>query len=174
MVLLIYRSLAEDIYLYDDAVAELRKKELNTGMLAISISTGMVEKWLQRNPESGGLVGMPPSVSSFDVGAVLDVLRVSPHNDGWLNRWTKNVPALHALLMNDVRGNRSIECQRYHNEHVLQTTAHAGITERLCILHLNTLSVFVDWVVLEYVFDGHVALRVWTDRLEPVLHMKLD
>ncbi|KAJ3053173.1 hypothetical protein HK097_004905 [Rhizophlyctis rosea] len=36
MVLLIYRSLAEDIYIYDDAVAELRKKELTTGMLAVS------------------------------------------------------------------------------------------------------------------------------------------
>ncbi|CAO3574799.1 unnamed protein product [Mortierella alpina] len=72
MALLILRSLCEDVCVYDDAVAGLRKKDLRTGLLVIMASESVLK---EHYPD--GVKGHHNEVTLM-VG--------EPGNDGWISR----------------------------------------------------------------------------------------
>ncbi|KAF9960404.1 hypothetical protein BGZ72_007062 [Mortierella alpina] len=72
MSLLILRSLCEDVCIYDDAVAGLRKKDLRTGLLVIMASESVLK---EHYPD--GVKGHHNEVTLM-VG--------EPGNDGWISR----------------------------------------------------------------------------------------
>lgn len=72
---MIYRSLAEDIFIYEDAIAELRKKDLQTAMICSVASARVLE---EQYPEGVKIEG--PNELIF--------MRGDAGNVGWLIRWT--------------------------------------------------------------------------------------
>ncbi|TPX64131.1 hypothetical protein SpCBS45565_g06113 [Spizellomyces sp. 'palustris'] len=138
LCLLIYRSLAEDVFLYEDVVAELRKQELVTGMMAVTVSAHILEdlhakRGADVNLRSEGTQQATES-GRTDFEMLLRLIRANPENEGWLNRWVGGAADL-------------------HQEWVVQRTGNAErapVTERLAVLTLNTLVVYLDWVLLRY------------------------
>ncbi|RUS23456.1 hypothetical protein BC937DRAFT_86141 [Endogone sp. FLAS-F59071] len=73
--LMIYRSLAEDIFIYEDAIAELRKKDLQTAMICSVSSAWVLE---EQYPEGAKIEGPNELI----------LMRGDAGNVGWLIRWT--------------------------------------------------------------------------------------
>ena len=85
MVILVYRSLAEDLFLYEDLVAESRKTELVTALTSVMVSADVLsdiysKTVLQKEVNSG----------KTDFVLLLNIIRSSPQNVGWVVRWVEN------------------------------------------------------------------------------------
>lgn len=98
---MICRSLAEDIFLYDDVVASLRKKELVTGMLAVTVSADTLEKFHAKRGSNVILTDNEPVQSDYEL--LLRIVRANPANEGWLIRWSRAVTELDAQRTSHVR-----------------------------------------------------------------------
>lgn len=84
LVLHIYRTLAEDIFVLDDAAAGVRKRELSTGMTCVISSSAVLN---QLHEKLVGTDGTTMNQSATDVTLLLQHLRANPENEGWLTRW---------------------------------------------------------------------------------------
>jgi len=105
MALLILRSLCEDICIYDDAVAGLRKKDLRAGLLVIMASESVLK---EHYPE--GVKGHQNEVTLM-VGEA--------GNDGWTSRLSVLLTELLPRCQSGVSGsgqlwslNRSARCKK--------------------------------------------------------------
>ncbi len=87
IVLLIYRTLAEDIFMVEDSVAASRKRELSTAMTCITVSSQVLEELHAR--VTGSMQKDGP-----DMTILFQLLRANPENPGWLQRWTTHLTQL--------------------------------------------------------------------------------
>ncbi|KAJ3297020.1 hypothetical protein HK104_000937 [Borealophlyctis nickersoniae] len=111
IVMFIWRSLMEDIYLYEDVVAQLRKEELKYGVLAVTVHASMVEELYAKyqvqpqNVTPGGMVGGVGTPRTH-VGLALDLVGAYPDNVGWLIRWSRTALEMHERWVTE----GAIEC----------------------------------------------------------------
>ncbi|KAJ3168665.1 hypothetical protein HDU88_001558 [Geranomyces variabilis] len=138
-VLLIYRSLVEDVFIFEDAVAELRKAELVTGIMAVTLSAPALERLYAERGTDVNLTSLGSSSSDFEI--LLKMMRADPENEGWLLRWTKAAEELH----------------REWGLQIQRRDVNAFTTERLAVLTLNALSVQLDWIPWRALQDSHVV-----------------
>ncbi|KAJ3090614.1 hypothetical protein HK102_003205 [Quaeritorhiza haematococci] len=138
LVLIIYRSLAEDIFIYDDAIASMRNKELTTAMFSVVCSARVLTDAHQGAQEQA-------RGSRADFDAIINFIRSDPENEGWLNRWSRAVVELYKEWEREVqRGN--VEA--------------SSIAERLTTATLNTLGVMLDWVILRAIVESGLQYRL--------------
>ncbi|ORX88546.1 ARM repeat-containing protein [Basidiobolus meristosporus CBS 931.73] len=79
--LMIYRSLAEDVFEYDDPIVELRRKELRAAMICSVAS-------------EAALASQYPDGLKKETDDEAVVMRGEAGNEGWLIRWTRGLEAL--------------------------------------------------------------------------------
>ncbi|KAI9204326.1 armadillo-type protein [Polychytrium aggregatum] len=145
--LMIYRSLAEDVFIYEDAVAELRKRELTAIMLSVSMSSGIIQSshLSYQEQKAAEANGAPPKPAGrTDMELLFKYMQTNPQNVGWLNKWTTACAQLH---------------EQWHNLTAIQN-ADSSMVECLLVRHLNTVVVFLDWVWLRSIIEAEVASRV--------------
>jgi hypothetical protein len=95
LVLLVYRSLAEDLFLYEDVVAESRKTELVTALTCVMVSASVLEDLyskttLQKDVNSG----------KTDFVLLLNIIRSCPQNVGWVFRWVESATEWLSIINN--------------------------------------------------------------------------
>ncbi|KAJ3187101.1 hypothetical protein HDU85_007139 [Gaertneriomyces sp. JEL0708] len=146
LVLFIYRDLAEDIFIYEDVVAELRKKELVTAMMAVTFNATVLE---DLNAKRGAEVQLeadtlhsPAENTRTDFEILLRMLRANPENEGWLLRWTGAVTELYQQLVEE-RASGSVE--------------RSTVLDRLATATLQTLAVFAQWAMLRAIAESGVV-----------------
>ncbi|KAL2919981.1 karyopherin [Polyrhizophydium stewartii] len=91
LVLLIYKSLAEDVFLFEDAVAVSRKKELSTALVSVTVSTPLLNEILSRPVVESETQAMS---ARSDLKLLLQLVRANPENEGWIQRWSADLVAL--------------------------------------------------------------------------------
>ena len=84
MVLMIYRTLAEDLFLYEEAVADARKAELLTALTSVIVSAPILES-LYAKADPNQISG------KMDLIILLNLVRANPSNKGWLWKWIDNL-----------------------------------------------------------------------------------
>ncbi|TPX48204.1 hypothetical protein SeLEV6574_g02167 [Synchytrium endobioticum] len=161
LVLLILRSLAEDVFVFEDAVAELRKRELCSAMMASAVSSKLLNddrqtRFSEGQPQvnSNGLVGQAGAVSNsnlagmsrkLDQDMLTNFVRMDQDNEGWIVRWARALPELHEEWRREVQtGNSST----------------AAIAEKLCVATLNALQMYLDWVWLNALIETKLVYRI--------------
>lgn len=80
---MVYRTLAEDIFLFEDPIAELRKSELLTALTAISVSANVLEQQYSKSSQK--------QIGKLDLVVLLNMVRAHPENTGWMCRWTESI-----------------------------------------------------------------------------------
>jgi exportin-5 len=80
---MIYRTLAEDIFLYEDAVAELRKSELLTALTAVSVSASVLEGQYSKSSQK--------QIGKLNLVVLLNMIRAHPENSGWMIQWATSI-----------------------------------------------------------------------------------
>ncbi|KAL1918230.1 uncharacterized protein VTP21DRAFT_3496 [Calcarisporiella thermophila] len=86
--LIVYRLLAEDIFLYDSAISDSRKKDLQRAMITAVVSAKVLES---EYPEGVKISGE----------SELTLMRGVPGNEGWLARWTSMLQSYCNILENN-------------------------------------------------------------------------
>ncbi|KAI9312056.1 hypothetical protein BDR26DRAFT_566476 [Obelidium mucronatum] len=81
-VLLIYKTIIEDTFCYENSIAEMRKKDLSTSLIAITVDSSVLNSVYTKDRES------------TQVESVLNIIRADPHAEGWLRRLAQNLVAL--------------------------------------------------------------------------------
>ncbi|KAI9105243.1 armadillo-type protein [Phlyctochytrium arcticum] len=141
IVLLAYKGLAEDIFLYEDTVAELRKKELVTAMMAVTVNPVILEELHRSRGANVSFGTVSAGEERTDFEMLLRMVRANPENEGWLLRWVAGVNELHSQFRNQSNSNN---------------VEGAKLAQRLIILTLNTLVVYLDWVILRAIADSRI------------------
>ena len=85
LVLLVYRSLAEDLFLYEDSVAEFRKTELVTALTCVMVSASVLQDMYSKTTLQKDVVS-----GKTDFVLLLNIIRSCPQNEGWVVRWVGN------------------------------------------------------------------------------------
>lgn len=147
-----YRSLAEDIFIYEDTIAELRKPQLITAMTSVIVSAPILERLYAKSVHENQTMA-----GKTDLVALLNLIRVNPHNEGWLARWILSLGEWKRAWTVAVRLICLDSLQISNKE-----AQAAEIAERLMVDILNTLSVFLDWAVVPSLLETS-ALDVLLD-----------
>ncbi|TPX62346.1 hypothetical protein PhCBS80983_g00487 [Powellomyces hirtus] len=152
-VLLVYKSLAEDIFLFDDPVAGLRKTELVTSMMAVTVSGAALEDLYAQRGTNVNLTSLNNVQSDFEM--LLKMMRADPENQGWFQRWTTAAEELHTQwIQKTQRGEQG-----------------TIVIEMLCALTLKTLSVQMDWIIPRAIKDSRIMyllLNLILAKSEPI------
>ncbi|TPX35927.1 hypothetical protein SmJEL517_g01740 [Synchytrium microbalum] len=164
VVLLILRSLAEDVFVFEDAVAELRKRELCSAMMASAISSHLLEQERQsrlaetQNANGGGMVGVPAATATgavpisvagmsrkLDVDMLSNLHQMDQNNEGWLARWSRALGELH---------------DEWRREGQIGNAPASSIAEKLCVATLNAIQMYLDWVWLSSLVECKLVHRI--------------
>ncbi|KAI8816980.1 armadillo-type protein [Fimicolochytrium jonesii] len=165
LVLLIYRSLTEDIFIYDDAFAQLRKKELVTGMMAVTMSASALQELNEQRGADVELAGMPSNIAHSDYELILRIIRANPENEGWIVRWMQAADQLHNEWISLARAAAGGDQQR------------AQTVERLAVLTLNAVAVNMEWVpgrTIEQARVTYACMTLLLSESEPVRAAAVD
>ncbi|KAJ3251453.1 hypothetical protein HK103_002395 [Boothiomyces macroporosus] len=79
IVMAIYKTLADDLFIYEDPVATLRKNELVTSLFAVTLDPVQLGIWLSRIESS-------MSESKANIEMLVQTLQGDSQNVGWLKR----------------------------------------------------------------------------------------
>ncbi|OAJ43759.1 hypothetical protein BDEG_27087 [Batrachochytrium dendrobatidis JEL423] len=138
LVLLFYKSLAEDVFIFEDDVVTSRKKELSTALMSVTVGTGILHNMLSKpiDPSQTGVSNRQ------DLQLLMQLIVADPDNEGWFTRWSTAIETLACAMTSK-------------SENHAQSDA-----ERLLVLTLNCLAVFLDWVLLESVIETRTLYRL--------------
>lgn len=143
MSLFILRSLCEDVCIYDDPVAGLRKKDLRAGLLVIMSSEAIL-----REHYPDGVKGHKDEVTLM-VG--------EQGNDGWLSRLSVLLQELLPRCQTEVCTLTNVQLFSTNNisffANVLLfsiSKAKTPADEKIAVAALRTLSATLDWVISSY------------------------
>lgn len=132
-----YRLLAEDVFLYDNPIAELRKSELTSGLMAVTASTNTLKDYKSVNERNlatgmtGGYNDANLNNTNFDI--VMDTIRGHPDNIGWLNRWTEDI------------------------KNAFEESENNAVTARLLYNTLKAINVFMEWTPLQIIIESKIV-----------------
>ncbi|KAH6572310.1 hypothetical protein BASA81_012010 [Batrachochytrium salamandrivorans] len=138
LVLLIYKSLAEDVFIFDDVVVSNRKKELSTALMSVTVGSRILNTMLSKPVEAE----LPGSSNRQDLQLLMQLVLANPENEGWLMRWSLALEPLATSIIS--KSDEGIQC---HAESFLTIT-------------LNCLVVFLDWASLDSIEDTRILSRL--------------
>ncbi|KAJ3281036.1 hypothetical protein HDU79_011146, partial [Rhizoclosmatium sp. JEL0117] len=88
--LLIYKTLMEDTFCYENSIAELRKKDLSVSLMAITVDSVVLNTVIRSDREASALPN-----HQLDVDTAMNLIRADAlQNEGWLHRIIKNFVVL--------------------------------------------------------------------------------
>ncbi|KAI8813395.1 armadillo-type protein [Cladochytrium replicatum] len=137
LVLIVYRTIAEDIFEYEDAVADIRKRNLITSLTFAAVNTAILSERSSGTGQGtiGGMatsVTPPPKIPRTDPELLASLIASEPNNEGWISRW-----ALKVEQWNDLRQSRKL----------VGAITDAALAERMVVSTLNTIAAYVDWIL---------------------------
>ncbi|KAJ3370878.1 hypothetical protein HDU91_005805 [Kappamyces sp. JEL0680] len=116
IVLLVYRNLVQDVFVYADPVASKRKLELSTSLLGVCVDAAFLNEWIIKQKSS--------TEDAYKIKTNLDMLvelvRNDPQNEGWMTRLVQGCTVL------------------------VSQDAHQH--KKLVLLHLETIEAFLNWI----------------------------
>jgi len=143
LVLLIYRNLAQEVYLDEIcSIPELRKKQIASGLIAVSSSAKVLLNrydYFQQHPENV----TPEQVAEMEM--MVQMVRGDYTNEGWLIRWTNTLESYNEQYLMNKINNNEIEIQQL---------------EQLIVNILDTLSAFIKWVIFESLDDINILPKL--------------
>lgn len=143
LVLLIYRNLAQEVYLDEIcSIPELRKKQIASGLIAVSSSAKVLLNrydYFQQHPENV----TPEQVAEMEM--MVQMVRGDYTNEGWLIRWTNTLENYKEQYLMNKMNNNEIEIQQL---------------EQLIVNILDTLSAFIKWVIFESLDDINILPKL--------------
>ena len=90
---MVYRSLSEDIFLYEDAVIESRKTELMTALTSVMVNASVLSELYSKT-----VLQKDVNAGKTDFVLLLNIIRSSPQNIGWISRWIGNAQEWLSIL----------------------------------------------------------------------------
>ncbi|ORX83318.1 ARM repeat-containing protein [Anaeromyces robustus] len=145
LVLLIYRNLAQEVYLDEiSSIPELRKKQIASGLIAVSSSAKVLLNrydYFQSHPENV----TPEQVAEMEL--MVQMVRGDYTNEGWLVRWTNTLENYKKQYLMNKMTNNEMELQQL---------------EQLIVNILDTLSSFIKWVIFESLNDIDILPKLTT------------
>ncbi|ORX53378.1 hypothetical protein BCR36DRAFT_349251 [Piromyces finnis] len=143
LVLLIYRNLAQEVYLDEIcSIPELRKKQIASGLIAVSSSAKVLLNrydYFQQHPENV----TKEQVAEMEM--MVQMVRGDFTNEGWLIRWVNTLESYKEQYLINKMNNNEIEIQQL---------------EQLIINILDTLSSFIKWVIFESLDDINILPKL--------------
>ncbi|KAJ3020762.1 UNVERIFIED_CONTAM: Exportin-5 [Siphonaria sp. JEL0065] len=125
--LLVYKTLVEDTFCFENSIAELRKKDLSMSLIAVTLDSSVLNSVYRSDRESTATLSNP-----VDVDSVLHVIRADPHQEGWLRRLTQNLIIL---------------------KRIPQQSAEGAKAKKLIFLTLDIVSTICQWIILDLVAE---------------------
>ncbi|KAI8619690.1 armadillo-type protein [Chytriomyces sp. MP71] len=145
--LLVFKCLVEDTFLFENSIAELRKKDLSISLIAITVDAPVLNKVY-----CSGDRALASSVSSgLNVDYVLNMIRADPGNEGWLLRLSKN---LIRLKQSDQNANPNIK-------HLIR-------------LSLETIAAILNWIILEGIESSNILALLFELLISPSFEERMD
>lgn len=137
VTLIIIQQLCEDIFIYEDPQAQLRKRELTTAMLCVTISANVLSRYLTKSSPA------TPSKTGHDGNGIdyekLCRLINKNQEKGWLNVFVEELVTSFSTVNNSTDPTTTA---------IASTLAHQIIA---------TLSVMFDWVLDTALMETQVA-----------------
>ncbi|KAJ3013955.1 hypothetical protein HKX48_005421 [Thoreauomyces humboldtii] len=160
LVLLFYRIFGEDLFVFDTVPADQKRNGLVESMMAIMLNPEALQA---QNEDRGLAIDLTTATAAqTEFEAALRVLRVDPANEGWFLRWTRDV-------------------ERHHDEWQRATetgdATDGNVAERLAVLTLNTLEVYLAWIMWKTIAASRVTrllLGLLNSKSEPVRNAGTD
>ena len=106
-----FKILFEDVFIYDDFLADLRKKDLVTALNSITANAQTLSEIYGNDSDQNQNVD-----NQLNVNLILTMIRANPHNDGWLERWTADSKQLFQAWLDQVD---EILKDEYVNSHAI-------------------------------------------------------
>ncbi|KAI8898750.1 armadillo-type protein [Globomyces pollinis-pini] len=116
--LMILKSLIEDVFIYDDPLANQRKLPLSTSLMAVSFGQKFGNVWFEKQK----------GANNADLDLLLNIVRADTINEGWIIRTLDDLKKCYSFLL------------------ISKNDAQQRRLEELTILCLYTLSSFLEWV----------------------------
>ncbi|KAI9343333.1 armadillo-type protein [Zopfochytrium polystomum] len=149
LALLIFKSLFDDVFVYDDPVADARKRDLSTALSAVVVSRKALEvlyladrapdasfaSFLSEGDPGPAVVSLTLEGGAPIIAGVNDVLRwirADPQMVGWLDRWMRLLVQLRDVLMMEPA----------------DPSTEAGAYQTLGVELLETIASLLAWVPL--------------------------
>ncbi|KAJ3059770.1 hypothetical protein HDU98_004194, partial [Podochytrium sp. JEL0797] len=144
--LLIYKSLVEDTFCFENSIAELRKKDLSMSLIAITVDSAVLNSVYRHDRESTAVA------TQLDVDVIMNLIRADPHNEGWLHRLINNLVVLKRVVAEP-------------------ELSHA---KKLIHLELDVISTVFQWVILEGIQSSGVLPFIFELLLSPSPEERID
>ncbi|KAI8917479.1 armadillo-type protein [Entophlyctis helioformis] len=154
LVLLIYKSLVEDVFIFEETAAVARKRELSTALMSVTLGRGVLEEALSKPVEPDNSTSA--SSSRADLVLLLSLVRADPENEGWLMRWSNAIEMLSAEVSAKFG------------------TPEGVLAESLLRGTLDCVAVFMDWVALRSVGETRILYRLLQVGGSPSLPARLS
>ncbi|KAJ3393917.1 hypothetical protein HDU92_007397 [Lobulomyces angularis] len=174
---LILRSLYEDVFLYEDVVAQKRKSELTTALLVISysyrvlgastipsttVSLELNHSAIYLTPNLDTFLsnaGLAPGTKLLNQNIFSNLIQTNAGDvEGWLSKWTSDLFILH---------------QNWCNEFNAGYGKSAEISELLIVSILSAISVAVHWASLYAIIDTAIVARLLDLIISPSRKIRL-
>ncbi|OUM67127.1 hypothetical protein PIROE2DRAFT_5507 [Piromyces sp. E2] len=143
LVLLIYRNLAQEVYLDEIcSIPELRKKQIASGLIAVSSSAKVLLNrydYFQQHPENV----TKEQIAEMEI--MVQMVRGDYTNEGWLIRFVNTLENYKEQYLINKMNNNDIELQQL---------------EQLIVNLLDTLSAFIKWVIFESLDDINILPKL--------------
>ncbi|KAJ3224559.1 hypothetical protein HK099_008240 [Clydaea vesicula] len=174
---LILRSLYEDVFLYEDVVAQKRKSELTTALFVISysyrvlgastipsttVSLELNHSAIYLTPNLDTFLsnaGLAPGTKLLNQNIFSNLIQTNAGDvEGWLSKWTSDLFILH---------------QNWCNEFNAGYGKSAEISELLIVSILSAISVAVHWASLYAIIDTAIVPRLLDLIISPSRKIRL-
>jgi hypothetical protein len=153
LVLIIWRTFIEDLFLFDDPVAELRKTDLTTSLTSVMVHAEVLQKLYSQGRSSDET----QESSQPKTDALLYSIRADP-TLGWLDVWNQSI-----MQLNDMRNTKVLPFINLEktvlvpltsiNQILEQNMVEADSLHKLLVTTLNTIAPTLSWIPVSYVYD---------------------
>ncbi|KAJ3314111.1 Exportin-5 [Blyttiomyces sp. JEL0837] len=135
LVLLIFKSLSEDVFILEDVIAEKRKKDLSSALVAIVVNASLLHDLYSKDRAGEGEAAQ---ASQQQLDQFFTGIRFNPTGGGWLHVWETEL----VTLQNGLANSSAPEAQ------VLLDTL------------LKLLTVVITWIPLRSLAESSILLNL--------------
>ncbi|KAJ3196614.1 hypothetical protein HDU82_001733 [Entophlyctis luteolus] len=141
--LIIFKTLSEDVFVFENTIGEMRKKDLSTALMAITLDVDILNSVYFADRQYKSAASKHYAVQEFAADDVLNFIRADRMRTGWLSRLIENLVALKTSKYGQL-------------DHEFQ--------EKLTISTLESIGVIMHWMILDGI-ESTGVLRVLLELL---------